>query len=140
MNPPVSSSASWQVILADLSLILFVTTLAALAATQHQRGAEPALIPASGSEAAGAHGQALYRRRGNVVALGAWLDDRIRDPRERLTIFARYRPASRDAIWREAQQMESEAVAAGYAPRLILEGAVEDDIVASLAFDAAGTP
>lgn len=134
MIPPPSPSSSWQIILADLSLILFVTTLAALASAQARDTTNTARKD-NADQFAVAQGQSLFRRRENGIGFAPWLEEQIPDPRQRLTIFVRHRPDSQEAIWREVRGMEREAIAAGYSPRLIIETAEENDIYASLVFD-----
>lgn len=120
-------ATSWQVILADLALILFLTTLAGFVAVRSQPASreEDAIIAAP---------QALYRRGGETT-LYQWLGQQQADSRLRLTIFARYRVGERLAVWEQARDLMAEAQVAGFSPRVVLEPAGESDIYAALAYD-----
>lgn len=121
----------WQLILADLALILFLVSLAALAAMS----ARPAKAP-SPRDIAIAPAQALYRPSANLPGIGEWLDDQAIDPRATLSVFAYYREADRSASWAEARRLADAARARGVPVRVVLTPAERTDIYASLAFDA----
>lgn len=81
---PNGHSSGWQVVLADLALILFLVTLAALAAgpdgDDRSRIAKPEI----------AASQALYREVEDGPTLAQWLDQRPADPRATLTILGQH--------------------------------------------------
>lgn len=115
-------------ILADLSLILFITTLAGLVAVQdEQRGAQS-------KEVVGTT-QAIYRRTGEA-SLSQWLERQQGDSRLQLTIFAQYIAEDRSDVWVEAQLLAAQAQASGYSPRVVLEPGEVSDVHAVLAYDA----
>ncbi|MEL6738571.1 MAG: hypothetical protein AAFO28_06565, partial [Pseudomonadota bacterium] len=82
--------ASWQLLLADLALILFLVTAAALTRSEEviRRDAPMAQagLPKGPGEVAPA--QALYRAGVGPESLAEWLEQQPRDPRAALTIVA----------------------------------------------------
>ncbi len=130
MPAPIRSATSWHLILADLALIVFLVTAAALendddaASTVRADIAPP--IEAS---------QALYRAGPGLVPLAQWLDQQPRDPRAALTIMAQHVPGDENRIWTEARAMEQVATAQGVRVRVIIRPAAQSDLYASLAFD-----
>jgi hypothetical protein len=122
-----SMATPWQLILADLALILFLVTAAGLSAD------EPATK--AGEELAIAPAQALYRRTPGGPSLGEWLAAQPHDPRAALTIVAEHRPDDAAAIWARAQSLADEARAQGVRVRTIIRPGSEPGIHASLAYD-----
>ncbi|WP_252259707.1 hypothetical protein [Erythrobacter aurantius] len=96
---PNGHSSGWQVVLADLALILFLVTLAALAAgpdgDDRSRIAKPEI----------AASQALYREVEGGPRLAQWLDQRPADPRATLTILGQHTEADDAMIWDRAEAM-----------------------------------
>jgi hypothetical protein len=140
------SGSGWQTLLADLSLILFMITAAAMA----QGGAEPAVskvvtVPpavvtppprpdSAKSDPEGAP-QAIWRASADGPGLGAWLMSSAPDRRLRLTIRAGYRDA-RDLGRVQARLgvLAAEALRAGKPARLdLIHGNAA--VVATLAYD-----
>ena len=108
---------SWQIMLADLSLILFIATAAALDAAPAE--VETPAAEMTASEIA-AEPTALFRTV-DGADFERWLSEHQADPRERLTILARYAPGERDAALEGAETLAQQAAAAGFAPRLVVE-------------------
>jgi hypothetical protein len=136
-------TGGWQLILADLALILFLVTLAALAGFGREKRPEPTDFARRAKDHAVAPSQALYRPGTGVPTLGEWLNRQVRDPRATLTIFARYAQGDEDRAWRMARRLAGEAKAEGVAVRVIITEAGAEtpgDIHASLAFDMPPTP
>lgn len=127
------SAHGWQLILADLSLILFLVTLTALVSSSGD-GAGKA---ASGPYVAPA--QALFRKVEGGPDLGEWLSEQAEDPRAALTIIAHYAEADKDAIWQEAQNWAGSAQDAGVSVRVVITRAETSTIYASLAYDTPDT-
>lgn len=128
-----SRASGWQLILADLALILFLLAVAALSGVASNpqsndlaENADPATAPS----------QALYRSAPGTPSLAQWLDDQPRDPRASLTIYATYEAGSGDQVMGETQSLATQAISAGYDPRMIVEPGKSTDVFASLAFDA----
>lgn len=133
------AGSGWQYVLADLSLILFMVTAAALA--QAQDGAAP-------DRAAAAHRQgqplspqgeplALYRAAPNAPPLAAWLREQPTDPRQQLTIIAQYRPGEQAQALSQAQALARDAGQAGTTARIVIEPGT-GGATAALAFDTPG--
>ncbi|MBT0670405.1 hypothetical protein HT136_18720 [Novosphingobium profundi] len=141
------ASVSWQTSLADLSLILFMVTAAAVstprkavpgasgkawqstAAARQERAEAPAI----------AEPLSVYIAAADAPPLRDWLAQQAPDPRQQLTITAHYdagRHQGLGAAVEEALRLAREASAAGMRARVVVEpgsGAVR----AALAFDAA---
>lgn len=136
----VRGGQGWQLILADLALILFLLTLSALPAAEtahkpedhkaRERGAQRQPQP----EIAAA--QALYRPIAGGPGIAAWLAGQPRDPRATLTVFVRHRPGGESAAWNAAKQLANDASASGVAVRTIITTGQAPDLYASLAYDA----
>lgn len=120
-------SAAWQVVLSDLALILFLTTLAASGSGD---GPGPAPVPRSGEVA-------VYREGAGGLTLPQWLDQQPADPRVQLTVQARYAGRDFERVSDRAVRLAREAAESGFSPRLSLEPAAISDITVSLAYDAA---
>lgn len=125
----------WQLILADLALILFLMTLSALPAGEADHNArakdKPPIAP---TEIAAA--QALYRPVAGGPGLATWLADQPRDSRATLTLFVRHRPGGEAAAWDKAQALAKDAQASSVAIRTIITAGQDEDVYASLAYDA----
>lgn len=134
----------WQLILADLALILFLLTLSALPAAEAETGRqlaaravqEKAAREATRPAAEIAAAQALFRPVAEGPSLGAWLEAQAPDPRATLTIFAVHRPGGEAEAWASAETLAAEARAAGARVRTIITAGAEAQIYASLAYDA----
>lgn len=133
----------WQLILADLALILFLLTLSALPSSDAEAGrrlaaGEPRernLRQQQRAEVAAA--QALFRPVPGGPALGEWLSAQQPDPRATLTIFAVHAPGREAAAWQSAQALAAEARARGARVRTIISAGTADEVYASLAYDEA---
>lgn len=132
----------WQLILADLALILFLLTLSALPAAETTSGRRLADREARETDIKGtiqpeiASAQALYRPLPEGPSLSQWLADQAPDPRATLTIIAAHRPGGETAAWTRAQTLANEARAGGTRVRTIITAGAKDEIYASLAYDA----
>lgn len=130
---PATSGQGWQLILADLALILFLVTLSALAAapTEPPEGLRGnALTPQF------APAQALFRPEPLGPSLSQWLAARPHDSRATLTIFAQASAADSDPVWAQAQALAADASAQGFAVRVFVTQGESSDLYASLAYDA----
>ncbi len=142
----------WQTIIADLSLILFMVTTAAMVNAPETPAASD--MAASSKDVVPAHGTPLgvYRAGAGAPPLSQWLAVQAPDDRQRLTVIARY-PAGEDGLARAsaaALKLAAEAARAGTAARIVMEP-LEDtaqaapsavpgaaiEVSAVLAFDAA---
>ncbi|OBV10930.1 hypothetical protein [Erythrobacter dokdonensis] len=132
------SSHGWQLILADLALILFLLTLSALPAGDTESRPAPvgrAGVLPSARPVAVAAAQALYRPVAGGPGLAEWLGTQPRDPRATLTVFARYRPGGEAVAWAAARGLAEQARGSGVAVRTIITVGGEADLYASLAYD-----
>lgn len=123
----------WQTIIADLALILFMVSIAASAppAEASRQAAADAEAPALFL----AEPSAIYRAADGAPTLARWLAGQPRDPRQRLTIFARHRAGAEQAAALAALALAAEARAEGHPARIVIEPAATDDLLAVLAFD-----
>lgn len=143
VTPPRTGGArsghGWQLILADLALILFLLTLSALPAAE--AGTSTGNRLAAREEDARpqpeiAAAQALFRPVAGGPSLGAWIKAQPYDPRATLTIFAVHPPGAEAAAWARAEALAAEARASGARVRTIISAGKEAEIYASLAYDA----
>lgn len=122
---------SWQLILADLALILFLLTLSALAVEEGIERKEEGIDTPQVAAAL-----ALFRPDARGPSLSQWLAERPADGRATLTVFARFAESERDQIWRRAEALAREASDSGFPVRVVITRAQSSDIYASLAYDA----
>lgn len=138
-------NGGWQTILADLALILFMVTAAALANTPDAPPPpppKPAPPPAPPAPMR-AEPVALWRAAADAPPLGLWLDEAARDPRLGLTITVRYAPGGRGTALAQAQALSAAAGRRGAAARIVIEPGDPAGASATVAFDApaqSGTP
>lgn len=133
----VRAGQSWQTSLADLSLILFMATAAA---ASHQVSKPPAKTASSQASAAPSpqtEPLSVYVAGPGAPPLAQWLREQAADPRQQLTITARYGAGSgaQSRALAEAEKLLAEAGAQGQAARIVVEpgdGAVR----AVLAYDS----
>jgi hypothetical protein len=137
------SGSGWQYILADLSLILFMVTAAALASADDAPAAAKA-APApkrpdlsGGGQPLSPQGEplALYRAAPGAPPLGQWLRDQSADARQQLTIVAQYRPGAQADALTQAETLARQAGEAGTRARIVVEPG-QGGTSAALAFDS----
>ena len=139
---PSRSGPGWQLILADLALILFLLTLSALPAAEADTGKRLADSDAREKEAQGAlmpqvdAAQALFRQVPGGPSLAAWLAEQQPDARATLTIVAVHTRGQEAAAWTRAEALAAEARSQGARVRTIISAGVQDEVYASLAYDA----
>lgn len=139
---PARGGHGWQLILADLALILFLLTLSALPAAEAETSRKLSVRAArerSETDETGpdiAPAQALFRPVAGGPALGAWLAAQAPDPRATLTIFVTHTPGGEANAWARAETLAGEARAAGARVRTIISAGKSPDLYASLAYDA----
>lgn len=124
---------AWQLVLADLALILFLVTLAALA-----RSSASAERPVSPSPQI-APSQALFRPSESGPDLSQWLAEQPRDKRATLTVIARHNGSNRAEVWERARMLSESAEEADIAARIVITRGDTSDLYASLAYDNPGT-
>jgi len=140
---------SWQLVFADLALLLFIVALGAMVGAASREddarsplsraaGSLPAPSPQNNSDARAfeiAPSQALVRLDGGADSLGQWLDQQLIDPRATLTLFIDRSPQSSAQAWRAARALDEEARKRGMRARFVIRSAGRDAIYASLGFD-----
>lgn len=119
------ASVGWQTALADLSLILFMITAAAVTRQPSAAAADPAKVAPSPGSAPSPQSEplAVYVDAPGMPPLARWLDEQAVDPRQQLTITAHY-GAGQDAQARAlaaATRLLYEAGKAGRAARIVVE-------------------
>ena len=125
----VRAGTGWQTVFADLSIILFMVTAAALART-----ADGAAAPLSAAPSPRSDPVAVYRSAPGAPPLEAWLAAQPPDPRQMLTIVASYRPGGEQAALAGAARLADLASARGIELRIVVEPGAGDS-TATLAFD-----
>ncbi len=128
-----AGAAGWQVILADLALILSLVTLSALA-NEEAHNAHPIIGERRETEIAPS--QALFRPNPLGPTLAEWLAQRPHDARATLTVFAQHSGADRDALWEQSKALAASAGEEGFAVRVVITKGAASDLHASLAYDA----
>lgn len=123
----------WQTILADLALILFMMTAAALANAPHG-----ALLPQSAPPAPSVRGEpvGVWRDGPGSPGLAAWLAQQARDPRLRVSFLVRHLPGHEQAALARAEALVAMAGARGAGARIVIEPGREDGASVVLAYDA----
>jgi hypothetical protein len=137
------TGSGWQYILADLSLILFMVSAAALASSD-DAPARAASTPEPVARARAADARplspqaeplALYRSTPGAPSLGQWLHQQSADARQQLTIVAQYAPGRQAEALSQAAALAQDAGEAGVRARIVVEPG-QGGTTASLAFDA----
>lgn len=134
--PAKGNGHGWQLILADLALILFLVTLSALPAAETGPAARRATARPPAQPAEIAASQALYRPVAGGPTLAEWLAAQPHDPRATLTVFARYPRGGEAAAWEAARTLAASARGSGVPVRTIITAGQERDLYASLAYDS----
>lgn len=132
------SPVGWQTMLADLSLILFMVTAAAMADVPDRKGtSRPAAAPASTAPAI-SEPLAIWRPAPGGPTLAQWLAEQQADSRQLLSITLRYPPAAQAEALRLAAQMAAAAGGKGARARIVIEPVAEAtgiEALAALAYD-----
>ncbi len=128
--------SGWQLILADLALILFLVTIAALANTADRPDSQDTRSGEDTGGASVAPSQALFRPGTDVPSIEQWLARQPRDPRATLSIIATHRAGEDQKAWEAAQKLATQARETGVAVRVLVQPGDRSDLYASLAFDA----
>ena len=130
------AGSGWQTVLADLSLILFMVTAAALSQASDAPGPVPAPAPAAAPLAASATAEplAVYRPGPGAPPLADWLALQAVDGRQQLSIVAHYGSGGMAVALAEAARLAGQAGAAGVEARVVVEPG-EGGITATLAYD-----
>ena len=153
-GPAASLQSGWQMILADLALILFIITAAALANAPESPQSpfkpasppapKPAIKPRTGIEqktgrpiAPSLRGEpvAVWTDTAGAPPLAEWLASEARDARLRATIIVRFIKGHQAAAFARAEALAKEAGPRGGDARLVVEAGAADGAIVSLAYD-----
>lgn len=128
-------SAGWQTALADLSLILFMATAAAVS-KQPPKPTKALNRPVAAAPSPQGEPLAIYVAAPGAPPLADWIAGQAPDNRQQLTITARYGPGAQAEALAAATRIAREAGPSGAGARIVIEpGAGPPRAV--LAFDAA---
>jgi hypothetical protein len=117
----------WQTVMADLALILFMVTAAAMGHHAKQPDKNP--LPRRGEPLA------VFRPHEGAPSLRQWLDEQAPDDRQRLTIVSRYAPGNASAAADAAVALADQVAGETVNPRIVIEPGDRRDLLAVLAFD-----
>ncbi len=130
----------WQTILADLALILFMMTAAALANAPDGPllPSTPKPAPQSQPPAPSARGEpvGVWRDGPGSPGLAEWLAQQARDPRLRVSILVRHLAGHEQAALARAEALVTTAGPRGAGARIVIEPGREDGASVVLAYDA----
>jgi hypothetical protein len=112
----------WQTLLADLSLVLFIITAAALGRNKHDHRAlsAPAFPPPSGAVSPPS-ALAVYREGPDAPSLRTWLAQQVTDRRQQVTIVIGYAPGSDAGVPGKIGALLAAARDAGVRARIEIE-------------------
>ena len=128
---------NWQLTLADLAIILFLTSFSALAQDQkrpHPAHPAPSASPRATSIAV-AEPVALWRAGAGAPPLAAWLKEQGFDQRMRVNVIGSYSAGDRDHIIAEATALSADPALIGRAIRFIFEPADVSGLTVTLSYD-----
>lgn len=131
----VRAGTGWQTLMADLSIILFMVTAAALSqagpgkAQGARVSAQPALAPSQRGEPI-----AVYRSGNGAPPLAQWLATQPRDERQMLTVVSTYQSGKQADALSRATALARDAFARGVQTRIVVEPG-PGDATATLAYD-----
>lgn len=128
---------TWQLILADLALILFLVALTALVLEKDEASAEPSPMQLSAQIAPS---QSLFRPTASGPSLTRWLGEQTRDPRATLTVVALVSGPLDSETWSRAQALATEASKSDMRVRTVIVEGEESEIYATLAYDTLVLP
>jgi hypothetical protein len=157
VSPDRRGSNGWQLILADLALLLFLVSASVLT-TQEQTGQERTGLEQSAQERAAQERAARREQEGEAQAPGGegialavyrsgpdlppgspgldqWLALQQPDPRATLTITATHAAGDETRAWREARSLAQSAQAQGVRVRVMIRAGKTTGIAASLTYD-----
>jgi hypothetical protein len=124
---------AWQVIIADLSLILFLTSLIGIG-----RPEEVSDVPGEGPQQSYfAEGQLLYRPTKGALEFERWLREIAPDSRMQVTIYMGYRDEIDMAALEQARGWLGQARSQGYKARIVVEQTEVAELYTLIAYDQA---
>lgn len=143
MQMQARMGVGWQYALADLSLILFMVFAAALAQRPPLAKAAPPPPPPAVAKPfevlALADPVAVWRAAPDAPSLDTWLASQALDPRQRLTIVARYSGRQAQAAFARAETALQGVRKLPASTRIVVEPAGVDDVSATLTWDGSSS-
>jgi hypothetical protein len=132
----VRAGTGWQTLMADLSIILFMVTAAALTQAGPGKSQGVQAAPSGRTPAPSPRGEpiAVYRSGDGAPPLGTWLDTQPRDPRQMLTLVSTYTPGKQSQALARAAAFAADAEVRKIQARVIIEPGA-GDASATLAYD-----
>lgn len=127
----VRAGTGWQTLMADLSIILFMVTAAALsqAGPGKAQAGQISTAPSPRGEPI-----AVYRTGAGAPPLGEWLDSQPRDERQMLTVVSTYAPGKQAEALSRAAAFARDADTRHVLTRVVVEPGA-GDATATLAYD-----
>ena len=130
----VRAGSGWQTVLADLSMILFMVTGAALSQAEAEAEANADKAGSNPLSPEGA-AMALYRAGPGAPSLTEWIETQGTGSSQQLTIVSQYAAGGLEAALGTARVLAGEAGAAGARSRIVVEPGA-GGASATLAYDA----
>ncbi len=130
----VRAGTGWQTLMADLSIILFMVTAAALTQAGPGNAQGPKATQAGNAPSLRGEPIAVYRTGQGAPTLGEWLDTQPRDSRQMLTLVSTYTPGKQAEALARATAFVNDAAARNIQTRVIVEPGA-GDATATLAYD-----
>lgn len=127
----VRAGTGWQTLMADLSIILFMVTAAALSQAGPGKAAQATTAPAPSQRG---EPIAVYRTGAGAPPLGEWLDTLPRDERQMLTVVSTYTPGKQADALTRAAALAQDADRRHVLTRVVVEPGA-GDATATLAYD-----
>lgn len=126
----------WQTILADLALILFMMTAAALANAPDGPLLPSALAVRAPTPSVRGEPVGVWRDGPGSPGLAEWLAQQARDPRLRVSILVRHPAGHEQAALARAEALVAKAGPRVAGARIVIEPGREDGASVVLAYDA----
>lgn len=135
-------TASWQTLLADLSLILFMLTASAVTNAPDVPVVKaapvkplPPLAPKPATPSQRAEPVGVWIDSEGAPPLAAWLAEQARDPRLRATIVVRFAGGDRAGALLRAARLSEAAGPRGAGARIVIEAGAQDAASVALGYD-----
>lgn len=137
----VRAGTGWQTLMADLSIILFMVTAAALSQAGPGKAKGSKVTQPTDTPAPSPRSEpiAVYRTGAGAPPLGEWLDGLPHDERQMLTVVSTYTPGQQAAALTRAASLAADADKRRVLTRVVVEPGA-GDATASLAYDLSIQP
>ncbi|NVE93298.1 hypothetical protein [Altererythrobacter lutimaris] len=141
------AASSWQVTLADLSLILFLVTLTGLSSMKAAEVTQDGSPDASATQPEGESSESLYLAQSQSLfraeegaevgaeVLAAWLSEQSLDPRATLTIIVQYPAGDQNWAVATAGDWLAATQSSTVNTRVLMQSGAARDAYASLGFE-----